>query len=895
MRGEVVNPKFLHYANITMLIFETIQLVRTMRKLFILTIFTFGILHPGKTMNIPSLSNPANGAAFNFDGGLFVGTVTGATGYEFQYDTTSNFNSMYLKSDTSSTTYITTKLLRKGKVYYWRARAFKSGDTSAWSAFRSFTVFNTLGLSQPATNTTGIIRYLLSNHAGYDTSIRYIYEADTTPLFNSPMYVTKTNSDRQFADTNLMGFGNVIYWRATALVPGVDTLSWSTTNKYTIQKTQNIYSNSAIVGPNFQIGWQTAGLASYELQIDTVATFNSVRLVTKYIASGVLVDSIRQAKFGNYYHYRVRAKFGNSFSSWSTVYNTRVTTFPNLGNPTAGGTQYDIKVVFSWNVYAGAKCQIQLYADSSYTTLLKDTITSSTNYTYPEYLTFNKKYAFKVRLLHETDTAIWQISWFKTYPGGTVLNSPANNATNADIRTRFSFSKPSWATSYFIEIDTGNAISEPHSPFYIRTNIFKVQGTSYYIDTTLRYGQKYSWQVTSVHETDTADPSSPIRTLTTKAVPVNNFPPNNFVGIGTYTGGSVNKFDGSTYIQWELDTSMLFNSPEYSSKTEAHIPDDFDPQYIYMDFPRDLLFHQKYYWRTRCISVVDTSKWSTVFNFTTTTDLYHLAPLDKSVNIPISTKLEWSIQGSPSDYTYQYQVTLDSTFANPITLSLPQGASAEKTIICNYGTTYFWRARAFHSRDTSPWSKPTRFTTVPIPQPGVPLLVSPANGAMNIPIATLTLTWSQAANATSYEVEVATDAGFSNIVASGNPTTTSVLFSNVQTNTRYYWHVRAKNQNVTSAYSNARWFQSVPGVGLVESTKNTTMAMYPNPANQVVQFDSEEKVGIEIFNAIGQIISKEVLDKGHSQIYVSAWKEGMYLVVVKTMNTTETIKLVINH
>ena len=86
--------------------------------------------------------------------------------------------------------------------------------------------------------------------------------------------------------------------------------------------------------------------------------------------------------------------------------------------------------------------------------------------------------------------------------------------------------------------------------------------------------------------------------------------------------------------------------------------------------------------------------------------------------------------------------------------------------------------------------------------PGAASPSAPADGAAN-QLTSPTFSWGTAAGAVSYTVEVATDAGFSNIVASETTDDTSLtLGAPLDTDTTYYWRVRATNpcgQGVDSA------------------------------------------------------------------------------------------------
>jgi subtilisin family serine protease len=98
--------------------------------------------------------------------------------------------------------------------------------------------------------------------------------------------------------------------------------------------------------------------------------------------------------------------------------------------------------------------------------------------------------------------------------------------------------------------------------------------------------------------------------------------------------------------------------------------------------------------------------------------------------------------------------------------------------------------------------------------PGAPTLLTPANGALNVP-ATPTFTWSALAQAGSYSIQVATDAGFTNIVASASGLAAPTWTSNVtlNTTTTYYWRVWADNACGVGAYSATWRFTTVAAPG----------------------------------------------------------------------------------
>ena len=94
--------------------------------------------------------------------------------------------------------------------------------------------------------------------------------------------------------------------------------------------------------------------------------------------------------------------------------------------------------------------------------------------------------------------------------------------------------------------------------------------------------------------------------------------------------------------------------------------------------------------------------------------------------------------------------------------------------------------------------------------PYVPVILSPADQSQVNQAAPITLAWSPRVLAASFEVEVASDAGFTNIVLDTNGLgSASYALQNPLPNTQYFWRVRTVNQGGTSDWASAS-FTTVP-------------------------------------------------------------------------------------
>ncbi len=123
--------------------------------------------------------------------------------------------------------------------------------------------------------------------------------------------------------------------------------------------------------------------------------------------------------------------------------------------------------------------------------------------------------------------------------------------------------------------------------------------------------------------------------------------------------------------------------------------------------------------------------------------------------------------------------------------------------------------------------------------PGAPTLTTPADGAVNVST-TPTFTWSAPAQAETYTIEVATDAGFTNVVASASGLASPTWTSNVQLapSTLHHWRVRAVNVCGTGSDSAAFSFTTAAIIcnpTLIDIPASGAATPYPSAINVVGQ------------------------------------------------------------
>ncbi|MFZ4590290.1 MAG: dockerin type I domain-containing protein [Ignavibacteria bacterium] len=184
-----------------------------------------------------------------------------------------------------------------------------------------------------------------------------------------------------------------------------------------------------------------------------------------------------------------------------------------------------------------------------------------------------------------------------------------------------------------------------------------------------------------------------------------------------------------------------------------------------------------------------------------------IAPPNNATGVSLFPTFDWNdVSGATS---YRIQI-----FTGATTVLDQSGITASQYAIVSavlaYSTQYYWRVNATGGTGTSNWSQQWYFTTQDAP-PGIPTLLSPINGAVNISL-TPTLNWNAVPNAGFYRMQVSTDNAFNTtvldvtgLVNAGYAIQPGVLSNGVQ----YYWRVNATNTGGTSNWSTVWNFTTI--------------------------------------------------------------------------------------
>ena len=230
-----------------------------------------------------------------------------------------------------------------------------------------------------------------------------------------------------------------------------------------------------------------------------------------------------------------------------------------------------------------------------------------------------------------------------------------------------------------------------------------------------------------------------------------------------------------------------------------------------------------YYWRVKANNADGSSDWSASRSFTTNMTAPTLGlPTNAATNSSIAPTLNWTAITNASSYLVE--ISTDATFTTLL--------SAKNTVTTNSlglsgliaGTTYYWRVKANSSLTSSNWSASWSFTT----NMTAPTLSLPTNASTNSSIAP-TLNWTPITNASSYLVEISTDATFTTIVSAKNTVTTNSLgLTGLIAGTTYYWRVKANSSSTSSDWSSVWSFTTAMAVAPTQASpanNNSSVAL----------------------------------------------------------------------
>jgi hypothetical protein len=202
----------------------------------------------------------------------------------------------------------------------------------------------------------------------------------------------------------------------------------------------------------------------------------------------------------------------------------------------------------------------------------------------------------------------------------------------------------------------------------------------------------------------------------------------------------------------------------------------------------------QYYWRVRAVVTDQAGSWSAIWSFTTGVTRPGaaprlLTPANGSENLLPPIEFTWT--EVPRAVGYQLQIARTRSFEQPVVNQLVPATAARVGELAP-NMLFYWRVRAHNTAGEGPWSAIWCFKTRQGAVEVRPQLVAPRNNATNVPL-NVKLQWTAVARATGYQVQVATDERFTNLVADPQTTVPYHHLTGLQQSTKYFWRARAFN------------------------------------------------------------------------------------------------------
>jgi hypothetical protein len=752
--------------------------------------------------------------------------------FHLQIALDSNFTKIILSDTNIYRKYYSFDRFVNNTKYFWRVRSYNVFGKSSWSAVWNFT---TAGLSiQPPRPI-----YPLNNSINIPLSPTFSWAADSS----AKLYSLAISSDSSlnsiiFLDTIIsknykqigpLNAGTIYFWsirsqkddtKSPWLLPA---WKFTTVNiSLPAPKQKSPTDKSLIQNTYLRIEWDSIlNIKSYTLQVSTDSMFSSFVLNSSLSYSQKTLGPLN---YNTTYYWRVRAENATGTSPWSSTWSfkigSQVPLSPTLLKPANYAVDVPYITTLEWKSDSSATSyHLQLSKDIAFSNIQ---FNDSTILSPAKQITLSSGmiYYWRVSTKNLNGKSKWSSSWkFTTKTAGLEapkLILPLNGSTNLPLTQSLSWSGNSNAKCYHLQISTDTGFRN------VILNDSTISSTSKEIG-PLEVGAKYYWKVRANYGTEksiwsgrwefsTISPTLSIPTLTSPLDKSTEQPTTVTLIWDLVTGATEYKIQVSTdslYRKTALDTLVSTNSV-----TISHLP-----------------IGVTFYWRIRAANTAEFSKWSNIWSFSTFLTVPSIpklvAPINNIINYTVDPYLVWSQTYGAGKYLVH--LSTDSTF----TIITFDDTLALKTYTAigtlDYNTKYFWRVKSINNVGVSDWSDTWHFTTI-ITSPQAIILSTPDDGATNIPINPgPILTWQPVQNLRAYQVQIALDRSFSNVILDKFLTDTKFQLKNLSPRTIYYWRVRAYNTGGKGLWSSARSFGTVDGL----------------PSNPVIIVPSNGATGID--------------------------------------------------
>jgi len=641
----------------------------------------------------------------------------------------------------------------------------------------------------------------------------YDFEIALDPNFTFGRQGITTQEDRTLLE-NPLDYESTYFWRVRG-VNDAGAGEWSVTRVFGTKSlplppsrvfllTPANQQTDVSITPAFE-WFAVTGASGYQFELSQDPGFASG--VTAVETQDVSLVVEQELDYESVYFWRVRAVNEVGSGQWSAIRVFSTVENPQPGLVTLlqpGNGEFGVTITPEFNWFAAQRAnnyEIQVSETADFSVNAQSATTTATSITLTENLAYDRVYFWRVRALNDTGSGEWSdIRIFTTEeeplpPTRVNLEQPANRDFSADITPLFSWLQAFGAESYTFQLSTDPG-------FLTLVSEVTQEDVQLVLTDALNYETTYYWRVRATNAIGEG-PWSATRLFVTIADPTPKPPQRVFLVAPANQAQSVSRLPLFSWLASENATSYdveLATDPAFTSNLQqVNTTDSF------LQLASELAYETVYYWRVRGVNEAGSGAWSLTRIFITEVDpmpgiTLLLLPANGQFDVSTTPTLGWSTARSAQSYTYE--VASDPLFASVVASGSQSGTSVTLTEELDHERTHFWRVRAVNDLGNGDWSDTKIFTTEAAPVlPGRIALTSPSNQAAGVAV-TPTFQWNADPAATSYEVFLARDAGFSTEAVS--ETVTANTWSPVNPllpNTLYFWMVRGLNDNGAGEWS----------------------------------------------------------------------------------------------
>ncbi len=545
-------------------------------------------------------------------------------------------------------------------------------------------------LSSPSNGSINQPTAINFNWSNVNAATNYEVRLALNPGFINAVSYFDTNDQTFIAD---IYFGVFHYWQVRSMNAN-DTSAWSSTFIFKTNDHIDLtspFDGESNLSPYVEFDWTSLnGIFGYEIEMDTLSTFNSLADQVNFISGSSTFDGFN-LYFNAVYYWRVRAINSVDTTAWTTTnIFTIVGQIPLLA-PLSGSINLPPATTLTWFGINGVNgYEVQYDTTNNFSSTAAVSMITGNNTIAPiNDLFFHQFYYWRVRAFHDLDSSDWSATNNFFIIDRLQNIYPANLAQNLTQNVNFKWSSTSSINGYLLEVNTLNDFSSGNSLLVSNAD------TTYTLN-NLVLQTTYYWRVRTYNNVDTTYWSIPreFRTIDQPLL----ISPNDFA-LSTAINGSLiwESIPLATAYEVSIDTSANFNS----ALLITHIQNDTTYKCA------DLFFGTNYYWKVRVILSNDTLNWSPARLFTTIDQVGLISPLDLSLNQPLNTVLLWEV--SKGINHFDIEVDTVSSFATAVTYSSTTDSLTAG--VFDYNTHYYWRVKMISMVDTSLWSNTYQFTT----------------------------------------------------------------------------------------------------------------------------------------------------------------------------------------